>query len=64
MAAETRIYEVRNTDMLESHPPRLIEAQNQAHALRHISKAFEVSVPNAKRVYELTTVKGIKVEVA
>lgn len=61
---KTRLYEIRNTDMLDSHPPRLVEAVNQAQALRHVCKPFEASVPDTLRVLDLIQNRGVVVEKA
>lgn len=61
MSDKTRSYEVRNTDMLESHPPRLVIATSQAAAIRHVSKPLVATVADGKRVSELLD-KGVKVE--
>ena len=62
MSTATRIYEIRNTDMLESHPPRLVEATSKTAALRHVYKPFEVSLPDTLRVLDLVNKQGVEVE--
>lgn len=64
MSNATRIYEVKNTDMLDSHPPRLVQASSPAAVRRHVQKPFEVTLPDTLRVLELVNKQGVKVEKA
>ncbi len=58
------IYEVRDTKMLDAHPPRLIRADSQAQVRRHLQKPIEISVVDTERALDLVTEKGVTVETA
>ncbi len=60
----SNIYEVRNSDMLDSHPPRLIRADSQAQVRRHIQKPYEIEVVNTDRALDLVQNRGVVVETA
>lgn len=60
---KTRIYEIRDTSLLEAHPTRLIEAPTAAAAIRHVAAKYRASVPDTKRVVELLG-RGANIEQA
>lgn len=62
MKTETRIYEVTDATTTDA-APRLVEATNQAQAVKHCAKRYAASVASAKRVAELVGA-GTKVEKA
>jgi hypothetical protein len=58
-----RIYCVEDTTLLETHPPRLIQAPNAAAAIRMVAAKYRATVPNGIRIAELVA-SGIRVEKA
>ena len=50
---KNRFYEVRDTTLLETHPPRLIEAPSAAAAIRIVASKYEAKIVNASRMAEL-----------
>lgn len=56
------LYEVKDAELPDAQP-RLIDAANQAHAIRYCASRFTASPANPRRVAELVGA-GVKVEQA
>lgn len=59
---ELRIYKVKNSAMLDAHPPRLVLADSQGAVRRHLQKPFVITVADAIEAVELTQKHGVVVE--